>query len=395
MPWILYCLRNESMKGEDFVQEITIGMVGFGSIAKTHCIAAANIAMNTELPIKIGKVYRRNQERTLPFFTMGYADSMEALIEGSDVIDICSPNDAHFEQAKQVLKAGKALYLEKPVGINMEQADGLLQLVKERPADNQVALMYRFMPAVVAARDLVAAGDIGDIIDFRCQVQHSGYLDPGRKSNWKLKKKMSGGGPLLDIGIHIADMIRFTLGEVTDVECRMKTVIDKRRDQVTENWVDVDVEDWAWARLELDNDISGTMEITRVASVLDQSSVFSVYGTKGSLEFCASEPTRLKIYHQKDGVQSLGEVSPMSAFGRHLASIYPKMSLGWMADAHAASQFHFYKQLAGEKIKYSETPDIEEAVKSQRVIDACYRSAGAGGSRMKVIKEGEDKDGGQ
>ena len=369
------------------MREITIGMVGFGSIAKTHCIAAVNIAVNTEIPIKIGKIYRRNQEKPQPFFTMGYAESMKALIEESDVVDICSSNDAHFEQAKQVLEAGKALYLEKPVGINMEQANRLLQLVKERPVDNQVALMYRFMPAVVAIRDLAAAGDIGDIIDFRCQVQHSGYLDPGRKSNWKLKKKLSGGGPLLDIGVHIADMIRFTLGEVTDAECRLKTVISKRMDQVTGNWVDVDVEDWAWVRLGLDNGRSGTMEITRVASVLDQSCVFSIYGTKGSLEFRASEPDRLKIYHQSDGIQSLGEVSPMSAFGRHLASIYPKMSLGWMADAHAASQLHFYQQLAGEKIKYSETPDIEEAVKSQRVIDACYRSAEAGGSRVKVDKE--------
>ena len=369
------------------MQEITIGMVGFGSIAKTHCIAAANIAANTEIPIKIGKIYRRNQEAPLPFFVTDYADSMETLIEESDVIDICSSNDAHFEQAKQVLEAGKSLYLEKPVGINMEQANALLQLVKERPVKNQVALMYRFMPAVVAIRDLAAAGDIGDIIDFRCQVQHSGYLDPNRKSNWKLKKEMSGGGPLLDIGIHIADMIRFTLGEVTDVKCSTKTVIGKRIDQVTGNWVDVDVEDWAWARMYLDNDISGTVEITRVASVLDQSSVFSVYGTKGSLHFCASAPARVKMYHQNDAVQSLGEVSPMSDFGRHLASIYPKMSLGWMADAHAASQLHFYQQIGGGSLKYAETPDIEEAVKSQLVIDACYRSAEAGGSKIRVIRE--------
>lgn len=369
------------------MKTITVGMAGFGSIAKVHCMAAVNIALHTEIPVKIGKIYRRKRETPLPFMTAGYADSIESLIKDSDVIDVCSSNDAHFEQARQVIHAGKALYLEKPVGIDGKQADALAQMIGETPVKNQVALMYRFMPAVAVVRDLAAVGDIGEIIDFQCQVQHSGYLDPGRRSNWKLKKNLSGGGPLLDIGIHIADMIRFTLGEVLYAECKLKTVIGKRIDQETGERIDVDVEDSAWARLYLENGVGGTVEITRVASVLDQSSVFSVYGTKGSIRFDASAPDRLTVYHQGNNVQTVGKISPLSKFGKYLDTLYFKDRFGWMTDAHTASQLCFYQRISGNEGNYPEIPDIKEAVKSQRIIDACYRSADAGGSLVKVEQQ--------
>lgn len=86
---------------------LTIGMIGFGSIARTHCMAVAAIAADTGLPVRIGKIYRRNRSLAAPFFSLGYAQTLEELISESDVVDICSTNDVHFEQAAQVIRAGK------------------------------------------------------------------------------------------------------------------------------------------------------------------------------------------------------------------------------------------------------------------------------------------------
>lgn len=364
---------------------LTIGMIGFGSIARTHCMAVAAIAADTGLPVRIGKIYRRDRSLAAPFFSLGYAQTLEELISESDVVDICSTNDVHFEQAAQVIRAGKKLYLEKPVGVNMAQAEALARLAGDCPVRNQVALMYRFMPGVIAIRDLVAAGEIGEVIEFQCRVQHSGYLNPSRKSNWKLKKAASGGGPLLDIGVHIMDLIRFSLGEVDAVAAEMKTVIRQRPDEKTGQPVNVDVEDCAQVRVRLVNGMEGIVEITRVASVLEQSSTFSVYGTAGSLHFTAAAPGRLRVYRQADARETCGAAPLGSAFAQHVAGLYPRTSLGWMTDAHMASQLHFYRSLLLEdEPVYRETPTIAEAALSQRVVEAGYRSAALDGKMVRM-----------
>ena len=245
--------------------------------------------------------------------------------------------------------------------------------------------MYRFMPGVIAIRDLVAAGEIGEVIEFQCRVQHSGYLNPSRKSNWKLKKAASGGGPLLDIGVHIMDLIRFSLGEVDAVAAEMKTVIRQRPDEKTGQPVNVDVEDCARVRMRLVNGREGIVEITRVASVLEQSSTFSVYGTAGSLHFTAAAPGRLRVYRQADACETCGAAPLGSPFAQHVAGLYPRTSLGWMTDAHLASQLHFYRSLLleGEPV-YRETPTIAEAALSSRVVEAGYRSAALDGKTVRM-----------
>ena len=172
-------------------------------------------------------------------------------------------------------------------------------------------------------------------------------------------------------------------GEVDAVAAEMKTVIRQRPDEKTGQPVNVDVEDCAQVRVRLVNGMEGLVEITRVASVLEQSSTFSVYGTAGSLHFTAAAPGRLRVYRQADARETCGAAPLGSAFAQHVAGLYPRTSLGWMTDAHMASQLHFYRSLLLEdEPVYRETPTIAEAALSQRVVEAGYRSAALDGKTV-------------
>src|SRR5690606_13030087 len=95
-----------------------------------------------------------------------------------DFVDICTPNFMHLPQIHYLLNEGINIYCEKPLGLNYEECINLTDLVEEKKVINQVALVYRFMPAVAKARVYIKNGGIGEIISFRTHLLHSSYLNP-------------------------------------------------------------------------------------------------------------------------------------------------------------------------------------------------------------------------
>lgn len=362
------------------MKEIKLSMVGIGNIGKVHCISALSIPLlypNNDYQIRFGKLLRNNQSAPCPFYFEGYANNLEELCadDSTDAIDICSPNNMHFKQAMMVIESKKALYLEKPIGVNSKQAIELSKAVKDAGIISQTALMYRMMPGIIAIRDLIESGELGEIIDFKLITLHSGYLNVNRAKNWKLSKEESGGGPLLDIGVHMADTVNFTLGNIKKCSCQQKTVIKNRPDYKTGEMADVDVEDWANVRLVLENGITGSIEVSRVSSVLDQSSTFDVYGTKGSIHFSSATPNRIRIYKQDTGEEIERKAPAISDYAKYVSSIYPKLSRGWLIDSHTVLLVNFLNNLNANKILYKETPSFDDDANAQKAIEAAYESA--------------------
>jgi len=179
---------------------IKLGFAGLGFIGSIHAIACFSMPLifkNLPFEIKLGKVYRNNLIDIPHFFEKG-AKSLEEILEDSDAVDICTPNYLHYEQAIKTIERGIPLYLEKPIGINSEEAYDIMENARKKGLIHQTALMYRFMPAVTQARDMIKNGEIGEILNFKALMLHSGYMDPKRPISWKLKKSTSGGGAILD-----------------------------------------------------------------------------------------------------------------------------------------------------------------------------------------------------
>lgn len=375
------------------MREIGVGIVGLGGIAKIHLITmnSMNLVFNN-LPIKpklIG-ISTRKGKTDLGLFEFE-TDKLQGLLSSKEVemVDLCTPNFMHFQQGKEVVLAGKNIYMEKPVSKDINEGRKLVNLCKEKGVINQVALMYRFMPAVVLARDYIKVGKLGDILNFRATLYHKGYLNSERPMSWRLDKKMSGGGALMDLGIHMADLVRFLLGEVKEVRGKTSTYFKERyKDATKSEMVKVDVDEWALLDMTLENGAYGTLEVSRISSDLREETVFEVYGTKGKVKITTLYPDYPEIFIHEKGRLLMGNIERISEFSKYHKSIYPgsKFDMGWFINAHLSSMLNFMLNINEGCIKYNETPNLEEGYKSQKIIEMGYISANEG-NRVVTIDE--------
>ena len=119
--------------------------------------------------------------------------------------------------ALEVVKAGKKLEVEKPLALSFEEAQTLLDALKEKNQNGMMCFSYRFMPAVRYARKLLQEGILGDIMGVQVEYLKDSGLWPGRKLEWRFIKERAGTGVLGDLGVHLIDMTRFLLGDFSDV----------------------------------------------------------------------------------------------------------------------------------------------------------------------------------
>jgi myo-inositol 2-dehydrogenase/D-chiro-inositol 1-dehydrogenase len=129
--------------------------------------------------------------------------------EDVEAIVVCAPPAAHAELAERTLAAGKHLYLEKPIALDVTRARALAAAVPSRTVA-AVGFSYRFNPAFAALRERVARGEIGRVREARC-LHHEPGLGEGAP-RWKTARA-SGGGAALDLVSHAIDMARWLLGD--------------------------------------------------------------------------------------------------------------------------------------------------------------------------------------
>jgi myo-inositol 2-dehydrogenase/D-chiro-inositol 1-dehydrogenase len=139
-------------------------------------------------------------------------DDVAALIGRDDVeaVVVCAPSALHAELAEAVLAAGRHLYLEKPVGLDLGRAERLAAVAATAPAVSCVGFNYRFNPAFSSLRDRAGRGEIGAVRGAR-----SWHHEPGLGAaapGWK-RSRGAGGGVAIDLASHSADMLRWLLGE--------------------------------------------------------------------------------------------------------------------------------------------------------------------------------------
>lgn len=375
-------------------RQIKLGFIGLGFIGTIHSIACFSMPLifkNLPFEVKLGPVYKNNIEDIPHFFEKGVKSIEEMLEEGDlDAVDICTPNYLHYEQAMKVIEKGIPLYLEKPIGVNGKEAYEIMEKAKEKRIIHQTALMYRFMPAVNQARDMIKNGEIGEILNFKALMLHSGYMDPKRPMSWKMKKATSGGGAIVDMGIHLVDAVRFMMGEIKSLRANSKTYFKKRPvSKGSEIYEEVDVDDWTNVEVEMKNGGWGSIEASRISADLEEETRFEIYGTKGSIKISTKHPRYAVLYKKQENVQIIGDYDTKSKFSEYVESIYPpeKYSLGWMVDLHMASLINFFTNIVEGKIEFSETPTFEEAYKDQVILDKILLSAENNGKVISNLKD--------
>lgn len=132
-----------------------------------------------------------------------------------DAVVICTPTKFHAEAVSAALQAGKHVLCEKPLARNYREAEELAALAQDRGLILKTGFNYRYMAHVRKAKEILSTRGLGDLYFLRCRYGHGGR--PGYEQNWCTDIEMSGGGVLLEQGIHMLDLTRYLLGEPVEV----------------------------------------------------------------------------------------------------------------------------------------------------------------------------------
>lgn len=351
-------------------------MVGFGMIGRTHLAA---MEVNRVLhegscnPYPRGVCTRRPEAMAgLPFERV-YGDPRELVSDPLvEVVDICTPNYLHGSAARTALEAGKSLYVEKPLSHDPAEAEALARLAEEKALPNQCALTLRFRPAVNRMKDLLEAGAIGKAVHFRACYFHHSYLDPARPMSWRQELDKSGGGSVMDLGIHLLDMLRYLLGDADRVLAlartlhRIRYLEGKSRPNNTDEYL--------CAMVEMKNGSAGLVETSRISDSPVHNEGFEIFGAGGSLSL-DFDRGRVFLNRAGGGGPLLVEGGPGPLEQALLPLLPPvRQSLGPFVDAHAAALKNMAAWHAGER-PFPGTPTFAEAVRAQALVHACLRSA--------------------
>ncbi len=266
-----------------------------------------------------------------------------------DVIFIDTPNYLHEEMTVAACNNKKHVLVEKPITIAVKAADNMIKAAKKNGVYLMVEQTQRFDAVHQAAKKVIDSGILGKIHNIRGRIGHAGpeYWSQGQ-AHWFYDKKKSGGGAMIDIGVHITDLIRWFAGKkITEVFATIRT-IEKP----------VKVDDNATVLFKFEDGSKGEIECswtTRPYEVLT-----FVYGSKGKMMTAigTEKPVRVVIAKTKKGEDP----------NCTLEEMYPEIGPGapWENAVH-----YFIDCVIKGQIPFVSG---EEGRETMRVINAAYES---------------------
>ena len=254
------------------MKKLRWGVIGCGGIAMRRTIPGLVLAENSELIA----VMDANHDSALlcqkQFGAKFAFNNYEELLacEEIDAVYIASPVICHYEQAMAAARAHKHILLEKPLGLTSEKAKEIAATCAEQGVQLGSGFMMRYNSLHTKVRDLIATGRLGEIVSMRAQFT---CWYPEIEGAWRQKKSTSGGGALMDMGIHCIDLLRFMSGlEVAEVITLIGNQIFK-----------YEVEDAAALVMRMEN--GALCYVDAAFNIPDDAAVckLEIYGTGGSV----------------------------------------------------------------------------------------------------------------
>jgi predicted dehydrogenase len=133
-----------------------------------------------------------------------------------DIVVVATTNEALAPVAFGAIEAGKHVLVEKPAARSVSEIDRLIEAAARRDVRVRVGFNHRYHPALLKAREIVDRGEAGELMFVRARYGHGGRL--GYEKEWRANPALSGGGELIDQGVHVIDLSRWFLGDFSDVE---------------------------------------------------------------------------------------------------------------------------------------------------------------------------------
>ncbi len=340
-----------------------VGFIGFGGIASlTHFPGWKKLSDVEVIGIAdVSEKARKQAEKEgIKYIFDNYKKLLE--IEEIDIVDVCTPNKLHYPAVIDSLKAGKHVICEKPLATSVKEVEGMIEQAKKSNKKLMAAQHQRFRKESVLTKKLIDDGFFGEIYFAFANALRRRFL-PVRDTF--IKKELSGGGPMFDIGVHILDLTYWFIGcpKVHSVKGVTYTKLAKRKDIRGGLWGEWDretynVEDFASGFIRFDDGRSLVLTCSFLAN-MEKLEDFSttLFGTESGFLWPDG-----KIATEKNGI--LQDIKPL--FDNVMSDIQPP---------HHQEIKEFFECVKENK----EVPvKLEQSLEVIKMLEGIYISAESG-----------------
>jgi predicted dehydrogenase len=349
--------------------DIGIAMLGQGFMGRAHALAIGRVATFEGIALRprLVAIAGRDAARLESFaqrFDVGRVttDWRELIAGDVGVFANLGPNALHAEPTIEAARAGKHVLCEKPLGRDAQES---LVIEREVAATGVTAMCgfnYRFVPAVRLARQILEAGDLGDLFHARFAYLQA-WGAAADESVWRFDASEAGSGALGDLASHVVDLARFLVGEIDVVTGLEQRFVADRA-----------VDDAVAATLRFGGGAVGTLEATRFATGNVNRLMFEINGARGAVRFDLERLNELEV-SDGGGYRRIFVTEPEHPFAAYWWP--PGHGLGW-DHTFAHEWAHLVGAIAGDHGVGPYGATLADGTAAARVCDAIVESARTG-----------------
>jgi predicted dehydrogenase len=369
------------------MKEINIGIIGGGFMCRAHANGyktARYIFSDLGVRANLQAICMRSEEKAKVIaekygFASAYA-SVDALLAAGniDLYDICVPAQSHKTIALDVITAGKTVLCEKPLALCPEDAREMYLAARSRGIDGYVGFNYRFMPAVMMARSMIAGEVLGSPRHMRVSYFQQNGADSGKFYENIRYVNTPGCGSLQEIGTHAIDQMRFLIGELQTVSA-ITTTFTPERQTISGERVKVTNEDMAAAIVTFDNGVTGVLECSGAYWGKKNQLSWEIFCSEGAMFWNLENPNYLGVY-KKDCSKYTDGVSMVNVTGGD----YPYGKYWWPGSHNLGWEHGTINMVAGVLENMAAGKHLQpvatfcDGYKTAVIVDAIRRSAKTG-----------------
>jgi predicted dehydrogenase len=358
------------------IPSIGVGMLGYAFMGKAHSNAFRKIAYMTWPPPLVPKLVSiagRNDEAVRNAAERyGYerwTTDWHDLVGDPEIglFDNGGPNSLHAEPTITAAEAGKHVICEKPLGRTADESYEIWRRVAATGVKHLCAFNYRFVPANRLAREMIDAGELGEIRHFRGRYLQDWGDDPSLDT-WRFHADEAGSGALGDLGAHVVDLARYLVGDFESVAAVVKTFLPGR-----------EVDDAIEAAVTFDGGAVGTIEATRLALGRRNALQWEINGSKASLAFDMHRLNELEVF-RADGDRARGFKTVLVSEADHPWWEFwwpPGHIIGW-GETFVHEIHHLLRCIADDADVAPVGATFEDGYRAAEVCDAIVRSSETG-----------------
>jgi len=282
--------------------EIKWGIIGCGNVTELKSGPAFNKVEDSKLVAVMRRSAALAQDyarrHNVPKF---YSDASE-LMNDSEVnaVYIATPPDSHALYAIEAMKAGKPVYVEKPMARNYAECMEMIRVSEETGMPLHVAYYRRTLPAFLKVKELVDNGNIGKPLTVNIKLYKSfGERDKfPDKQSWHVNPKIAGAGHFYDLASHQFDFLDFVFGPVTKVNGVARNIAGYYK-----------AEDTVSAAFSFDSDVVGSGSWCFVVDEISEEDSIEIHGTTGKIKFSCFDLGDVELT-TKEGTQKFSFTNP-------------------------------------------------------------------------------------